>query len=123
MNLTTTIAELKQKLINGETKKMRDGKALYVLVDKSLDPVYGCVQGAHAVAQYLLEHKDTQQWNNEYLIFLYADLESWVHILSFEGLDFSVFHEPDLDNKITALALENDGYIFRHLKLVKQKSL
>lgn len=33
-------------------------KRLYVLVDKKLNPIYGCVQGGHAVAQYMLEHKD-----------------------------------------------------------------
>ena len=26
-------------------------RKLYVLVDKTLKPVYGCVQGGHAVAQ------------------------------------------------------------------------
>ena len=31
-------------------------KRLYVLIDQKLDVVYGCVQGGHAVAQWLLEH-------------------------------------------------------------------
>ena len=31
-------------------------RRLYVIIDKSLDPVYGCVQGGHAVAQYLIEY-------------------------------------------------------------------
>ena len=31
-------------------------KRLYILIDNSLEPVYGCVQGGHAVAQWLLEH-------------------------------------------------------------------
>ena len=29
---------------------------LYVLIDKSLDPIYGAVQGGHAVAEWLLEN-------------------------------------------------------------------
>ena len=33
-------------------------KRLYVLIDKKLNPIYGCVQGGHAVVQYMLEHKD-----------------------------------------------------------------
>ena len=48
-------------------------KRLYVLIDQKLDVVYGCVQGGHAVAQWLLEHPN-QNWNNNYLIYLYADL-------------------------------------------------
>lgn len=47
-------------------------KRLYVLIDRTLNPIYGCVQGGHAVAQYMLEHSN---WNNEYLIYLYADIE------------------------------------------------
>lgn len=50
-------------------------KRLYVLIDQKLDAVYGCVQGGHAVAQWLLEHPN-QDWNNNYLIYLYADMES-----------------------------------------------
>lgn len=49
-------------------------KKLYVLIDQKLDAVYGCVQGGHAVAQWLLEHPN-QDWNNNYLIYLYADLD------------------------------------------------
>jgi hypothetical protein len=29
---------------------------LYILVDESLEPVYGCVQGGHAVAEYLIQY-------------------------------------------------------------------
>lgn len=53
-------------------------KRLYVLIRQSLDPVYGCVQGGHAVAQYLLDFKDTQDWNNSYLVYLYADVDRWI---------------------------------------------
>lgn len=69
-------------------------KRLYVLIDQKLDAVYGCVQGGHAVAQWLLEHPN-QEWNNSYLIYLYADLVN---------KDYSSFYEPDLDNQLTAIA-------------------
>jgi hypothetical protein len=36
--------------MNGEQRR------LYVIIDESLNPVYGCVQGGHAVAQYLIEY-------------------------------------------------------------------
>ncbi len=56
-------------------------RRLYVLVDKNLDPVYACVQGSHAVAQFLIENIQQRKWNNEYLIFLYADVEKWLRRL------------------------------------------
>lgn len=91
-------------------------KRLYVLISKDLDPVYGCVQGGHAVAQYLLENSD---WNNEYLIYLYADIEKWKWKLEQMGKKFSIFNEPDLGYKSTALAIVNDGQLFKNLRVVK----
>lgn len=91
-------------------------RRLYVLVSNELSPVYGCVQAGHAVAQWLLEHRNSNAWNNDYLIYLYADLQKWYQKL--QGRDFSCFKEPDLNNKLTAIALVDDGCIFKDLKLV-----
>lgn len=96
---------------------LQNERRLYVLIDKSLDPVYGCVQGGHAVASYLIEHPNG--WKNQYLIYLYADMNKWIDKLNYFGLDYSVFREPDLANKITAIAIENDGKLFKNLQLVK----
>ncbi len=92
-------------------------KRLYVLIDQKLDVVYGCVQGGHAVAQWLLEHPN-QDWNNNYLIYLYADLDKWKVRLDLVNKDYSSFYEPDLDNQLTAIALQDDGRMFKKLKLV-----
>jgi len=92
-------------------------RRLYVLIDKELEPVYGCVQGGHSVAQWLLEHPN-QEWNNSYLIYLKCNLYSMRRRLIKLGKDFSEFREPDLGNKLTAIAIENDGRLFRNLKLV-----
>ena len=94
-------------------------KKLYVLIDQKLDAVYGCVQGGHAVAQWLLEHPN-QDWNNNYLIYLYADLDIWRFRLDLVGKDYSVFHEPDRNNDVTAIALQDDGRMFKKLKLVRE---
>jgi len=99
---------------------MENKRRLYVLIDKSLEPVYGCVQGGHAVAQWLLEHPN-QKWNNSYLIYLYADVELWRMKLNMYGKDFSEFREPDLNNKVTALACEDLGDKFKNLHTVKVK--
>ena len=34
------------------------------------------------------------------------------------GMKFVEFHEPDLDDKLTALAVVNDGNLFKKLKKV-----
>lgn len=113
---------LKEKFIDGvndmvmEYMPKQNDPRLYVLVSKDLDPVYGCVQGGHAVAQWLLEHDSG--WRNNYLIYLYADIDKWGCKLN--GCDkCSYWREPDLGNKLTAIAVESDGKIFKNLKLVK----
>ena len=95
-------------------------KRLYILIDKTLEPVYGCVQGGHAVAAYLLEHPK-QTWNNSYLIYLKCNLYSMKRRLIKLGKDFSEFREPDLGNKLTAIAIEDAGKLFRTLHTVKSK--
>ena len=94
-------------------------KKLYVLVSDKLKPVYGCVQGGHAVAQWLLDNKNTQTWNNNYLIYLYADIDKWIYKLKLNELEHSTFYEPDLDNAPTAIAIESDGVMFKNLKKVE----
>ena len=73
----------------------------------------------HAVAQWLLEHPK-QDWNNNYLIYLYADLDKWKVRLDLVNKDYSSFYEPDLDNQLTAIALQDDGRMFKKLKLVRE---
>lgn len=91
-------------------------KRLYVLVDNSLEPIYACVQGGHAVAQWLLEHPD-QNWNNSYLIYLSADIKDWIDRLG--NSDFTLWHEPDLNGAATSIAMLSDGKMFKRLKTIK----
>ena len=100
-----------------ESMMEENKRRLYVLVDKSLEPVYGCVQGAHCVAEFLLTHPN-QTWNNSYLIYLYADVERYKEKLIRRNIDFSEFYEPDLGNKLTAIAVEGNDRLFRNLQLV-----
>ena len=102
---------------------------LYILIDKNLDPIYGAVQGGHAVAEWLLENWQIQgngdpawEWRNDYLIYLSVDVNEWYEKLApFAPNHFrwTYFREPDLNNKITAIAIyEHDfpGVIKRKLK-------
>ena len=98
---------------------MKKKNKLYVLIDESLDTVYGCVQGGHAVAQWLIEHN--QGWRNEYLIYLSADVNKWKNKLSVLGINYTEFKEPDLDNKTTSLAILGHDRLFKKLKLVGSK--
>ena len=91
---------------------------LYVLIDDKLDSIYGCVQGGHVVAQWLLSHPN-QNWNNSYLIYVSADIPKWKKKLDILEIDYTEFKEPDLNNQITALAVLNNDRIFRNLQLIK----
>jgi len=79
--------------------------------------VYGCVQGGHAVAQYLLENPDSE-WKNNYLIYLKDKLERLVVKLQILGIRYTEFREPDLDNKLTAIAVLGNKKVFQKLKLM-----
>ena len=91
---------------------------LYVLISNKLDSVYGCVQGGHAVAQWLLDHPK-QDWNNNYLIYVAADIPKWKERLEILNMDYTEFKEPDLNNQTTALAVLNNDKLFRNLRLIK----
>ena len=62
------------------------------------------------------------EWKNDYLIYLSVDVNEWYEILSYydpNHYKWTYFTEPDLDNKLTAIAIyENDfpGIIKRKLK-------
>ena len=88
-------------------------------MNRRLNSVYGCVQGGHAVAQYMLENPGST-WKNEYLIYLWADIEKWMEKLDYLGIKYSAFHEPDMNGTVTAIAVQDDtGLMFQSLKVVE----
>lgn len=98
-------------------------KRLYVLVRKDLHPIYACVQGGHAVAEFAINHPGAfKEWMNGYLIYLnggaYRSMLGWLDKLTLEypDLSWSVFKEPDLDGQITAIAVYCDGRIFERVR-------
>lgn len=52
--------------------------------------------------------------------YLYADLDKWRVRLDLTNKDYSMFREPDLNNQLTAIALQDDGRMFKKLKLVRE---
>ena len=104
------------------SKKMKNDKRLYVLVDETLDPIYGAVQGGHCVAAYMQDNKfNRDSWDNEYLIYLSANVELWKCRLLSKGKKISEFHEPDLGNKLTSICCVDNGNIFKRLPLLRAK--
>ncbi len=82
-----------------------------------LEPIYGCVQGGHAVAQYIMENPFSE-WKNNYLIYLKSDIGKVMGKLDCLGIPYTIFREPDLDNRVTAIAVLDNREIFKRLKLV-----
>lgn len=104
-------------------------KRLYVLTRKDLGLPYQAVQGAHAVAQFCLDHPKSE-WKNGYLIFLEVeDMNNlfwwWNRFLDtndtkprHKRVPISAFQEPDLNMDVTALAVYTNGSKFKNLPLM-----
>lgn len=93
---------------------------LYILISDKLAPIYGAVQGGHAIAQWMLEHHDNLYWKNETVVYLRCDIEKMLYVLRDE--DISIFREPDLDNELTAFAVYGTPNVMKkvkHLKLLQ----
>jgi hypothetical protein len=59
------------------------------------------------------------RWNNSYLIYVSADVLTWKEKLDILEIDYTEFREPDLNNKVTALAILNNDRLFKKLRLIK----
>jgi len=98
-----------------------------VLTRNDLGIAYQAVQGAHAVAQFCVDHPN-HEWNNGYLIFLEVDdlyeLKKWEYKLKDRnGIEMSWFYEPDLSNEMTGIAVYGSGYVFRNLQVMSEKEV
>ena len=78
-----------------------------------MSPAYQAVQSGHAAIQFQYEHFDiASKWFNEsnYLIYLSVENEEKLHNIIYKlqksNLKYSVFREPDLNNQVTAIAIE-----------------
>lgn len=86
---------------------------LILVVREDLSPAQQAVQAAHALRQFVEEHPDEdQKWfkqSNTLALLSVKDepelIELWFRAKD-EGVKASGFQEPDLDDAITAVALE-----------------
>lgn len=86
---------------------------MYIITRSDLEPGYQAVQSGHAAIQYVFEHPEcARNWfdNSNYLGFLSVnneqDLLNLIKRAEEKEIKFSIFREPDIDNQITAIALE-----------------
>lgn len=78
-----------------------------------MTPAYQAVQSGHAAIQFQYDYPDiAKEWhdNSKYLIYLSVENESelqhLIQKLQKSKIKFSVFRESDIDNQITAIAIE-----------------
>jgi peptidyl-tRNA hydrolase len=86
---------------------------LYIVTRADLRPGQQAVQAAHAMRQFIADHPDIdRKWfeQSNTLAFLSVPdektLRKLVNKADDQDLRFSSFREPDLDNALTALAIE-----------------
>jgi len=84
-----------------------------VISRRDLLPGLQAVQSSHAAIQFVFDHPViSKKWFtiSNYLIFLSVktepDLLALVEKFKQHGLVYSTFHEPDLDNALTAVTVE-----------------
>jgi hypothetical protein len=80
-------------------------KRLYVIVDETLPKSYQAAQAGHAIAEFM---KTSKEWNNEVLILLKAPYGTIKKYASTPYCKFVGFSEPDLENRLTAVAGVHD---------------
>ena len=98
------------------------------------------VQSTHAAIQFVFEHPEIAQiwFKDPYLAQLSVENEEQLHELIYKlqknHIKYSIFREPDLDNQITAIAIEPSEQTrrllsslplmlkeYKHIKLHKEK--
>lgn len=107
--------------------QIKPNDKLYVITRQDLDPGYQAVQSIHAAIQFKFEHPEvSKNWfeNSNYLGLLSVANEEELLLLieqaAQKDIKCSVFREPDINDQITAIAIEpgsKSKKLCSHLKL------
>jgi predicted deacylase len=88
-------------------------KKLYLVTREDLSPAQQAVQAAHALTEYIIQHKDCAlDWHStsNTLTLLSVPTEENLKVLIYKakckGFMVSEFREPDRSNELTAVAFE-----------------
>lgn len=86
---------------------------MVTITRRDLLPGQQAVQSAHAAINFIYEHSDRAGpwfYDSNYLVMLSVedeqDLIKMIHKCNLKGLTITVFREPDLNDAITAIAIE-----------------
>ncbi len=94
---------------------------LYIIVSKTLSVGLKCAQACHALRLFGASYPDLDHdWyenSNNIVVLEHDDIPSMAELLQDLGLNVACFHEPDLDDEMTALCVEPAGK--RHLRKLR----
>ena len=89
---------------------------MYVVVRADLPAGAQCAQACHGLMAFAMQYPITAQYwyrKSNNLVVLQVPNEACLKNIALrasdEGFDYSVFHEPDFDDTITAIAIEPAG--------------
>lgn len=92
---------------------MKNNQKLISITREDLPPGYQAVQSSHALIDFILAYPQiAQKWHSEsnYLIQVSVKNEEELRLLKdkihSKGLKYIAFYEPDLENQLTAIAIE-----------------
>lgn len=128
-NINTYNKHLIMKTTKGSDELTQVNQKLRTITRRDLPIGYQSVQSGHAAIQFQHEHSElAKEWyqNSNYLIFLTVEnefqLEKIIEKSKSRNINLSIFREPDIGDKITAITLEpcvQSEKITRGLKLLK----
>ena len=86
---------------------------MIVITRRDLSPGYQAIQASHAAIEFQHGHQEiAKEWNqfSKYLVFLSVENEEQLKELYCKAKDLGIrtseFLEPDIENQLTAVALE-----------------
>lgn len=95
-------------------------KKLFAIAINTIDKSYQGVQMGHAVGKLAARHPEVN-WDEQTFVYLKSGelkLAKLMDRLECEGVAFDTFHEPDIGNKLTAIACLTDKHsLFKTFKL------
>jgi hypothetical protein len=93
---------------------------MYVIVKKTLTAGLKCAQAIHAFRAFCGEYPHIDEYwykeSNNIVVLQDDDIETMADKLEELGYRLSRFHEPDLDNQLTAICVEPNAW--KHLSNV-----
>jgi peptidyl-tRNA hydrolase len=90
--------------------QIHEHSKLYIVTRADLSPGQQATQSAHAAFEYAMAHTlATREWfdKSTYLVLLSVPDKESLYELSYEfdGMYHSVWHEPDMNDEMTAIAI------------------